>query len=217
MTPNELEMTDRTRASRARRTLALGAGLGVLLLALSATAQEAAGPTPAAGSPPAEATPVQPPQSVQPAQPVPPPPESAFRPGFFEAVGHFFKESAARLGSRLNEARDSMGNLQGQANHAAEDAAGAAKDAAGAIAGLPNARVVNGRERCELAANGAPDCRKAAETVCRGKGFQSGKSLDTDASHQCPAHAARDALLAGHVPNASECPLETFVTRAVCQ
>ena len=179
----------------AASALAPLAGVAALLLVVSAAAQDASAPAAPPANPPAEAV------APQPA------PNPASRPGFLDAVGDFFKDSAATLGSRLDDARESMGTLQGQANDSA-------KDAAGAIVGLPNARVINGRERCELAVNGAPDCRKAAEAVCRGKGFASGKSLDTDAAHECPPQAAREALLTGRVP---KCPLQTFVTRAVCQ
>lgn len=199
------------RSVRDRRALfaplPLGAGLAALLLVFSAAAQDAGAPAPPPANPPAEAVAPQP----APSQPAPAP---AFQPGFLDAVGDFFKDSAAQLGSRLKDARESIGTLQGRANDTAQDAAGTAKDAAGVIVGLPTARVVNGRERCELAVNGAPDCRKAAEAVCRGKGFASGKSLDTDAAHECPPQAAREALLTGRTP---KCPLETFVTRAVCQ
>ena len=206
--------TDVERAPRERglrRALPpLAAALAASLVIFAAAAQDARGP-----AAPPEAAAVAPPlQPVVPSPAAAPPPEPAVRSGLFDALGHFFRDSAAQLGSRLQEARDSMGRWQGQANDVATGAAGAAKDAAGAIAGLPNARVITGRERCELAANGAPDCRAAADTVCRGKGFASGKSLDTEASHQCPPQAARETLLTGRAPT---CPLETFVTRAVCQ
>src|SRR5262249_11799264 len=89
----------------------------------------------------------------------------------------------------------------------------AAKDATGAIATLPNARPVTARERCAPAPNGAPDCQTAALTLCRGKGFQSGKIIDTQSEQKCPARM----LLEGRAPNPTECATETFVTRAMCQ
>ena len=89
----------------------------------------------------------------------------------------------------------------------------AAKDATDAVVGLPNARIVIVRERCAVAQNGAPDCQAAAAAACRGKGFQTGKSLDTQSEHKCPAQV----LLKGRAPNDAECPTEIFVTRAVCQ
>jgi hypothetical protein len=78
--------------------------------------------------------------------------------------------------------------------------------------GFPNARIVIARERCAVAQNGAPDCQAAAAAACRGKGFQTGKSLDTQSEHKCPAQV----LLKGRAPNDAECPTEIFVTRAVC-
>ena len=50
-------------------------------------------------------------------------------------------------------------------------------------------------------------------TLCQGKGFQTGKSLDTQSERKCPARL----LLERRVPNDTECPTEIFVTRAVCQ
>jgi len=88
-----------------------------------------------------------------------------------------------------------------------------AKDATDAVMGLPNARIVTVRERCAAAQNGAPDCQAAAAAACRGKGFQTGKTVDTQSGHKCPAQV----LLKGRAPNDAECSTETFVTRAVCQ
>ena len=34
------------------------------------------------------------------------------------------------------------------------------------------------RERCPIAPNGAPDCKAAAEIMCRTKGFATGNSVD---------------------------------------
>src|SRR5262249_43058359 len=88
-----------------------------------------------------------------------------------------------------------------------------AKDAAGAIVRWPNTRVINGRERCELAVNGAPDCRTAASALCRGKGFHEGKPFDTQSEDNCPSRT----VLSGRLPTPGDCKSETFVTRAVCQ
>ena len=54
----------------------------------------------------------------------------------------------------------------------------ASKDAATAIGRLPNTRVVEVRERCATAANGAPDCAAAATNACRSKGFNGGQPLE---------------------------------------
>jgi hypothetical protein len=62
--------------------------------------------------------------------------------------------------------------------------------------------------------NGAPDCQTAAATFCRGKGFQAGKSLDTQSEQKCTSGRF---LLEGRAPTSSECPTQIFVTRAMCQ
>jgi hypothetical protein len=86
-----------------------------------------------------------------------------------------------------------------------------AKQAAGAL--VPPSRIVDGRGRCEVAPNGAPDCAAAAKSVCAAKGFQAGQSVATQTEEKCPARV----LLSGRSPAAGECKTETFVTRAVCQ
>lgn len=179
----------------------LALALGTLLLTFQAFAQPA-------------------PTNPQDANPTPPA-DSAFRPGFIDAFGRFIGDSAAKLNSQFNSqldsARQTLGEFGNQTSDAAKTAAqgavGAAKDTAGAIVGLPSARIVDGPERCAVATNGAADCRAAADTVCRGKGFAAGKVLDTRSEQKCPARV----WLSGHLPKEGECPLETFVTRAVCQ
>src|SRR5262249_59701252 len=81
------------------------------------------------------------------------------------------------------------------------------------VMGVRNARFVTVREGGGAAKNGSPDCQAAASGACRGKGFQTGKSVDTQSEHKCPAQV----LLKGRALNDAECPTEIFVTRAVCQ
>jgi hypothetical protein len=154
---------------------------------------------------------VPPPPVAQPPAALPPNP--TYQPGFIDVFGRFIGESAAKLNSQLKSTNETLGDLGNQTSDAAKGAVGTAKEAAGTIIGLPNARIVTGRERCAAAANGAPDCRSAADAACRSKGFASGKSLDTQSAQKCPARV----WLSGHLPREGECPLETFVTRAVCQ
>jgi hypothetical protein len=94
-----------------------------------------------------------------------------------------------------------------------KSAVDASKDAASAIVRLPNTRVVEVRERCETAPNGAPDCPAAAASACRAKGFNSGRPLDVRSSEACPPAI----VLLGRTPVEGECPVETVVLRAVCQ
>src|SRR5712691_9120540 len=191
------------------------AAVCAVFLACSALAQDApksnanpgqgpaAIPTPSlAPSPtpsPAPSAPVADPPAAQSSNP-------SFRPGFIDAVGRWLGEGADKLKSDMQGARESFDKFGDRARDAA-------KDATGTVTGLPNTRVVTGRERCAVAANGAPDCQAAAITFCRGKGFQSGKSVDTQSEQKCPAKV----LLEGRAPNNTECPTEIFVTRAVCQ
>jgi hypothetical protein len=86
-------------------------------------------------------------------------------------------------------------------------------DAAGALSRLTTSPGVKGRAACPVAANGAPDCKAAADKLCQSKGFKEGKSLDVDTARNCSAKA----LLSGRKPEESECRTETYVTRAVCQ
>jgi hypothetical protein len=161
-----------------------------------------------------------PPSAAEPPAAQPPaaqPQNPGFRPGFIDAFGRFIDDSAAKLNSQLKSTNETLGNIGSQTSGAAKDAAigavGTARDAAGTIVGLPSARMVSGRERCETAPNGAPDCRAAADAACRAKGFGAGRSLDTQSVQKCPARV----WLSGHLPAEGECPHETFVTRAVCQ
>ena len=186
--------------ARERGTAALAGGI-LLLLQFSAAAQE-----------------------TRPAQPATPPaPARNYEPGMLESVGRWFKDSFGRISANVQGARGTIDDLGGRAGDAAKGAAGAAQDAAkgavdtargaaDAVARLPNARVVEGRERCAVAANGAPDCRTAAETVCRGKGFGSGSSLDIQSAQKC---SVRVWLSRSREPG--DCEMQSFVTRAVCQ
>jgi hypothetical protein len=174
------------RGSRRRvaRTFGLMAGACALLGIASAVAQES--PAPSASASAAQAPNQQ--------------------PGFIDSFGRWLGEGAAKLKSEMQGAQDKLEKLGSQARDAA-------KDATGSLIGLPNTRVVTGRERCVSAPNGAPDCITAAATVCRGKGFQTGKSLDTQSEQKCPTRL----LLEGRAPNNTDCATEIFVTRAVCQ
>lgn len=130
----------------------------------------------------------------------------AFRPGFIDVFGRWLEEGANKFKSDMQGAQEKFDQFGGQARDAA-------KEATGAIMALPNARPLTAHERCAPAQNGAPDCQAAALTFCRGKGFQSGKLLDTQSEQKCPTKL----LLEGRAPNSTECPTEIFVTRAMCQ
>lgn len=89
-----------------------------------------------------------------------------------------------------------------------------AKDAGDNLSRLSKQEVVSGRVKCPLAANGAPDCKSAANRLCAASGFKEGKSLDSDSAEDCPA----SVLLSDKSPPApAECRVENFVIRALCQ
>ena len=100
-----------------------------------------------------------------------------------------------------------------QAGQAAKGAADAARNAATTVTKLPATGITGGRERCGLAPNGAPDCRVAAELLCRAKGYTSGTSVDFQTVEKCPPPyrvSSRDK------PE-GVCTMEHFVTGALCQ
>ena len=114
------------------------------------------------------------------------------------------------LGKTSNEAAKGAATATQQAMKNAVDVS---KDAASAVVRLPNTRLIEMRERCDKAPNGAPDCAAAAANGCRAKGFTGGTSLDVTTAVTCPTPAE----LARQKPQQIECPVETVVTRAVCQ
>jgi hypothetical protein len=173
------------------------AGLGALLLVVAALAQEAQTVQPGAPQAPAVS---------EPAPPAAAAPGPSFQPGFIDAFGRLLEQGAAKFKSDMQGAQENLDKL-------GKEARDAAKDATSGFVGLPGARVVTGREHCVPAQNGAPDCLAAATAVCRGKGFQTGKSLDTQSEQKCPARL----LLSGRAPNDTDCATEIYVTRAMCQ
>jgi hypothetical protein len=127
------------------------------------------------------------------------PPES---PGFFGSIVHWF-------GSTFSDAGKKVANFGHEAGVAAKSTVDTAKDAAGAVARIPGVRVITGHEKCQNAPNGAPDCQAAAMSLCKAKGFDSGKSMDMTTAEVC----SPKVLLSGR----GECKDETFVSRALCQ
>ncbi len=125
--------------------------------------------------------------------------------GLFGNITHWFD-------GNFSGARSGVESLGHEAGIAAKSTVEGAKDAAGAVTRIPAARVVNGHEICNTAPNGAPDCVVAANTMCKTKGFDSGKSIDMTTAEICPAKV----YMAGRSSGA-DCHTETFVSRALCQ
>jgi len=154
----------------------------------------------------------------------PSPSPAADKPGFLHELGSWWNGSIAYFSAKLNDARGKVEDLGKTSKEAAKGAAtatqeavknavDASKDAAGVVVRLPNTRLIEMRERCDKAPNGAPDCAAAAANGCRAKGFTGGTSLDVTTAVTCPTPAE----LARQKPAQIECPVETVVTRAVCQ
>ena len=161
---------------------------------------------------PAEA----PPPSAPPAQQyAAPPPATEQKPGLFDTFGRWFEESVDAMNKGWKSTIDASSDLLGSrkaAETAAEMAKGAA-EAAGAVGRLGTSRVVTGQSLCAIAPNGAPDCRVAAEKLCKSAGYATGSSVDYVTSERCPTQT----YIAGRRPAPGECLTEHTVTRALCQ
>ncbi|MDF3812928.1 hypothetical protein [Rhodopseudomonas sp. BAL398] len=73
--------------------------------------------------------------------------------------------------------------------------------------------LVTGRVQCPESSRGGPDCKAAADALCKAKGYSQGKSLGTDAVEKCSAKL----LIPGYKRQPGDCRTESFVTRAWCQ
>lgn len=152
--------------------------------------------------------------------------------GFFAAkfkdtrgtVDDLNKKSSDAAKGVAATAQDAMNGALGVSKDAAAATQGAmkgaldvSKEATTAVARLPNTRVVEVRERCATAPNGAPDCAAAATIACRGKGFASGAPLDVITARKCDTTQAAQAMQQGQSPGKAACSIESVITRAVCQ
>lgn len=180
---------------------------------------------------------IAPAQERKPAPANPPPPPAAsrdYQPGMLEGIGRWFKDSFNFFGSGVDSARNTIGDLgdrsvnatKNAAKGAADAASGAlnatsdaakgtvdaAKDAAGAMARLSGTSVVKARERCAIAANGAPDCHRAAEAMCKAKGFGTGSSINIESERECPPQTWIQRRA-----EAGECRVYSYVTSAMCR
>lgn len=159
--------------------------------------------------PPAPVMPQVPPAAVQDA-PLPAPEAPRKPDDFFDKLNRWWDKSASDFKQSIEEQNAKWRELNARNEKAAKDAAAASREAAAAFKNLSNTRMVEGRQVCEPAANGSPDCQTAAETLCRSKGFATGKSADITTSRKCSIRGMlhRDG---------SECKVETVMTKAACQ
>ena len=127
--------------------------------------------------------------------------------GVLDRIGRWFDRSVTDLDEGL---RETFGRVERSSGHTREAVSNrAARDPPG----IPDVRIVTEHVPCPTAANGAPDCRRAAESVCRRKGFASGNSLETRSEEKC----SLGALLARRAGQPDTCRNQTYVLRSVCQ
>jgi hypothetical protein len=119
-------------------------------------------------------------------------------------------EAAAKFRSGVEENNARWRALHQKNEKATQEAVARQKEAAEAFKNLANTRMVEGRQVCEIAPNGSPDCQSAAERICKDKGFAIGKSADITTTQKCSARA----LLRR---NADECRTVSVVIKAACQ
>ena len=123
------------------------------------------------------------------------------------------KSAASGAQDAMKGAVDATKGAAASAEDAMKGAVEITKNAATALVKLPGTRVLDVHERCAKAPNGASDCETAAATACRGKGFAGGRPLDVRTMEKCDASVLANGQIAGQ----HDCPVETVVTRAVCQ
>jgi hypothetical protein len=175
-------------------------------LALGIARAQSPGP-----EPPAAATSPAPPPSASP---------SAAPQGFIDAFGNWVQQGVSSVGAGFGAMVGVVGGQAGQAAKGAADAASTvaksaadvARDTATSVPKLPTG-VIRGRERCVLTPNGAPDCRAAAEAMCRAKGYSGGASVDFETAEKCPPPYR---VSSRNTPE-GVCTFEHFVTSALCQ
>lgn len=153
------------------------------------------------------ATPAPQPQDVpQPSQPpAPAAPPRKENPGLVNELGKLFSGSSSILPDMK-----SSGQAIEDFNARAWDAT---RNAADALSRLTKSPGVSGRVACPISANGAPDCKAAADKLCQSKGFKDGRSVDTDSAETCSAKA----LIPGRARQPGDCRTDNYVTRAICQ
>jgi hypothetical protein len=124
--------------------------------------------------------------------------------------GELMRQGVTNMGAGFGQV---VGAIGGQASRTTRDAAEAARNAAAGVSRLPNTLITAGSERCVIAPNGAPDCRVAAESLCRTKGYAGGTSVDFITVENCPPPWRTSRR------NAPEgvCTTEHYVTKALCQ
>ena len=176
------------------------AALSMILIAASAAwpqGSQGTSPPPALGvrEPPPQAAP-------PPAEPAPPPPPAEESPGLIHEMGRLFDKSLSIL-PKMKSPSETIDDLNARAKDAGESLSNLAKPST----------MVSGRSACPVAANGAPDCKIAADRLCQSKGYKEGKSLNMDSAEKC----SPKVFIPGRARKPDDCRTDNFVTRAMCQ
>jgi len=153
------------------------------------------------------------PDRPQPQQPAPQPNEPApsssperENPGLINEIGKLWEKSKSMLPT-LKSPQEAIEDLNARAKDVTRDAGENLSRLA------KPSLMVTGRMGCPVSANGAPDCKAGADKLCQSKGYQEGKSLDTDAAEKCSAKV----YVPGRKREPGDCRTENYVTRALCQ
>jgi hypothetical protein len=140
-------------------------------------------------------------------QATPPQRESAGEPprensGFVHEIG--------KLIDKITPSKSSSETLD-DLNTRTKDAVKGAGDALSRL--TKTGAMVSGRTACPAGADGTPDCKSAADQLCKAKGYGEGKSLNTDSAEKCSAKV----LIPGRQRKPDDCHTDTYVTTALCQ
>lgn len=161
--------------------------------------------------PPAQMLPGQPPAAQPAPPPEAPPPKSG---NVFDAIGRWWDKSSAEFKQSVEENnakwRRNVDEQNAKWRELGAKTEQASREATEAFKNLSNVKIVEGRQVCEISANGSPDCQTAAEVFCKSKGFATGKSADITTSRNCKAASLFRR-------ETHECKVETAVIKAACQ
>jgi hypothetical protein len=195
----------RSLTARSRAPVATAcAVLPMLVIAASvAWSQGTQGGTQGTSAPPALGIREAPQQAAPaPAEGAPPPPAGEQNPGLINEMGKLFEKSLSIL-PKIKSPSETIDDLNARAKDAGESLSNLAKPST----------MVSGRSVCPVAANGAPDCKIAADKLCQSKGYKEGKSLNMDSAETCSAKV----FIPGRTRKPDDCRTDNFVTRAMCQ
>ena len=191
------------------RTSVVTAGMALSIWMIAAGAgwpQAASLPSLSLQQPAQQAVPDQPaPQQGGPASPQGPTAREE-NPGLLNEMGKMFEKSLSILPT-LKSPGEAIDDLHARAKDAA-------KDAGESLSRLAKpSSMVTGRMKCPVSANGAPDCKAAADQLCQTKGFKEGKSLNSESAEACSAKV----LIPGRTRKPDDCRTDYYVSRALCQ